>query len=207
MGFIRNTAASFAMLIALASGRADAAALETDVDVTIPSVVVLSCYDSVEVDVSAESFLTAVDHTPGTTTLSRNARGRNGRLVVNAPRRTFRRGQWTARRSVDLNLTNICAFRAVGQSNRGVLVSVTAKERILRNGADSQMRVRRVRARDTEKAGNWRRRYRIRNVDLGWGKVRGIDVQMRLDTRNARMAGTYSSDTDGTFEVTVVASP
>lgn len=207
MGFLRATAASLGLLTVLCAGEVRATALETDVDVSMPSLLALSCYDSVDVNVTADALVAALRHTPGTAQLSRDARGRPGRLIVNAPRRTFRRGQWRASRFANLKLSNICSYRAIGQSRRGVLVSVAAKENVLKNANGSQIRVRRVRARDTENAGNYRRRYRVRSTDLGWTTLRGIDVEVRLDFRNAKTEGTYTSDTDGTFGVTVVLSP
>lgn len=205
MHSITKIAASIAAAAMLAAVPARAGTLDTDVDIALPSAIALYCYDEVDVDISAENFLTAVgDRTENTTlSASRNARASSGRLRVSVPRRPLNRA---SRTRVNLILTGVCAFRASG-INRSVRVSVNAKENRLLAAGGSSIRVRNLRARDAAKGGGWRRRYNVRRADLGWSTLRGIDVRMQLDMRRAKEPGSYSSATDGTFEIVVVPNP
>jgi len=71
----------------------------------------------------------------------------------------------------------------------------------------SHIDVIRVRTRDYEQAGPWRRRFRIPATEMENNDVRGIDVRLRLDLRNATEPGRYSSGIDGTFRITVIPNP
>lgn len=198
-----------ALLAASACGSASAASLSTDVSVNIPSSIALYCYDKVDVNISANTFETALarNGTRAMPTLTRTARGRaNGRLVVNQNRRIWNRGRYRFRPTVNLDLGGVCAYHAIGGSN-GARVTVEALEPRLEASGGAFINVQRVRARDSDNAGSWRRRYRVPASDLGAGVVRGIDVRLRLNLRNATEPGTYSSPVDGTFRITVIGNP
>ena len=200
--------AALTLVIGAGIGSAEAASLSTDVTVNIPTVLTLACFDEVHVDVSAENFTATVGRDDGEPlpSLVRTARGRDGRLIANGTRRVWNSSRYRFRRRVNLELHNVCAYHALGGVG-GARVTVDALESRLDASGGSHIDVIRVRGRDFENAGAWRRNFRIPSTDLGNGDVRGIDVQLRLDLRNAKVAGRYSSPTDGTFVVTVTPNP
>lgn len=197
-----------ALFAGLAGGSAHAASLNTDVSVTLQSSIVLYCYDNVDIDVSAETYIAALGRNGSRAMPSRarNARARSGRWVVNTGRRNWNRGRYRFRPRVNLDLNGVCAYRAIGGSN-GARITVDTLETQLEAAGGSYIDVLRVRARDSDKGGGWRGQYRVAPAELGTGTVRGIDVRLRLDMRNAKEPGTYSSPVDGTFRITVVGNP
>lgn len=185
-----------------------ASSLNTDVAVEMPSVIALYCYDRVHVNVGTDEFLNATGRNGlgARGTLNRTARGRAGRWNVRAPRNRFNRRRFTLREVVNLDLTGVCALRALTGSG-GVRVRVDALDTSLKTPTGASIDVQRIRVRDGENGGGFRRRYDLPASDLGLATVRDIDLRLRLDLSNATEAGTYSSDTDGTFVVTVIARP
>lgn len=208
MNRISNSLAALAFLIGSGVGTADAASLSTDVTVNLGSALVLACFDEVDVNVSADNFIAAVGRNGDRPlpSLVRTARGREGRLIANGRRNVWNRGRYRFRRRVNLDLHNVCAYQAIGGVG-GARITVQALESRLQATGGSHIDVIRVRARDFESAGAWRRRFQIPASDLGNGEVRGIDVRLRLDLQDAVEPGTYSSQTDGTFLITVTPNP
>lgn len=205
---LKTSLAVFALIFGFGFGSAQAASLSTDVTVNVSSSLGLACYENVHVDLTSENFIATVGRNGSRAlpNLSRNARARNGRLIVNGPRRIWNRGRFRFRRQANLDLQNVCAYFAIGGIG-GASVRVESLERRLEAAGGSFIRVRRVRTRDNANAGPWRRRYRIPATELGNGMVRGIDVRLRLDLRNAVEPGLYSSTADGTFRITVTPNP
>ncbi len=205
---VRGKILPLAMLAAFLCGPGNATSLSTDVTVSINSSISLFCFDEVNVDLSAGTYLSAISRNrsrpmPG---ITRTARERNGELHVNGGRRFWNRKRFEMKPRVLLELGSICAYRSVGGSN-GARVQVEALETRLEAPQGGYIEIDRLRVRDTEKADRWRRRFRVTPAELGAGVVRGIDVRMRLDMRNATEPGLYSSPTDGTFRITVIENP
>jgi len=187
---------------------AKAASLSTDLTVNIGSILTLVCYDDVHVDLTAESFISAVGRNGDRAlpSLTRTARARSGRLIANGGRRQWRRARYRFRRRVNLDLLNVCAYSSIGGIG-GARVTIDALESRLDGAGGSHIDVIRARTRDTDDAGAWRRRFNIPAADLGNGVARGIDVRLRLDLQDATEPGLYSSTTDGTFRITVTPNP
>lgn len=119
--FIKSVAAA-AVLATSATGT-HAASLSTDVDVSLPSVIALYCYDSVTVNVDADGLTAALggtlDGTAGLGSATIDSfvadleADSNGGIV--APDT-----------SVDLQLNNVCAFRALVANGVEVTVAEAA---------------------------------------------------------------------------------
>lgn len=174
----------------------------------MPSVLSLYCFDEVDVNITPDAYIAALsrNRTRPMPSLTRTARARPGRLIVNRGKRFWNRGRFKFRPRVNLRLDGVCAYRAIGGTT-GARVTVEPLEPQLDAANGAFIKIDRVRARDTEKANGWRRTYRVNGSDLGTGVVRGIDVRMRLHMKDATEPGTYSSPTDGTFRITVIANP
>lgn len=205
---MRRYIAALALLAGLTGGSADAASLSTDVTVNLGSSLSLFCFEEVDVNLSTETYLSAVSRNRSRPmpSITRTARLRSGELFVQGGRRFQRQGRYKLKRWVHLELGSVCAYRAVGSSN-GARVQVEALENRLDATGGGFISVDRVRTRDTDEAGRWRRQFRVRAADLGIGVIRGIDVRMRLDLQNASEPGLYSSPVDGTFRITVLGNP
>jgi len=207
--FVKTVAAA-AVLSSLASTPSRAATLQTDVDVTLPSVIALYCYDEVDVNVTAAGFVSAVGGTNG----SKQTTGGFSATPTAAA------GEWNVAvtgldtdsaagvidTDVNLNMTGVCAFRAI--SGTGVTVSIATQNATLAGTtAGNSITVGTAVARDNATGGAYAASYPVAASSLGWGTVRNIDIQLPLDLANAGAEGTYSSATDGTFEVEVIATP
>ncbi len=205
---MRKYLAALTILAGTAGETVDAASLSTDVNVNLGSVIALSCFDEVDVNLSSDTFLAAISrNTSGNLpSITRNARAAAGRLNLNAGRRIWNRRRFQFRRNVNLDLGGVCAYRSIGNGT-GARVQVERLERRLEARNGGFISVVRVRARDSENQGPWRRSFRIRPNQLGAGVVRGIDVRLRLNMRNATEPGLYSSPADGTFRITVIGNP
>jgi len=202
--------AALALLLGsgLGIGSASASSLSTDLTVNMATVLSLACFEQVDVDLTADNFIAAVGRNGDRPlpSLTRNARAREGQLTVNGSRRQWNSGRYRFRRRVNLDLLDVCAYRALGGIG-GARVTIEALGRRLESAGGAHIQVNRVRTRDHENAGAWRRRFRIPAADLGNGDLRGIDVRLRLDLQEATEPGRYSSPTDGTFRITVTPNP
>jgi len=205
---MRKYIAALALLAGMASGSTHAASLSTDVTINLGSSLTLFCFEEVDVNLSSETYLSAVSRNRSRPmpSITRAARVRSGELFVNGGLRFRRQGRYKLKRRVHLELGSVCAYRAIGGS-KGARVQIEALEPRLEAAGGGYIAIDRVRARDTDTAGSWRRQYRVRPADLGIGVVRGIDVRMRLDMQNATEPGRYSSPVDGTFRITVLGNP
>jgi len=169
-----------------------AATLSTDVDVSLPSIIALYCYDSVEVNVTAAGLTAALSGLAEETGLG-NAEvtdftgnlGASSNDLVGAIAST-----------VDLNLNNVCAFRAlVGTS--GVSVAVSQDNgTTLPHDTVAGASIEAANAVLTTAA----------TVTTGLGLAAAptpISVKLPLDLSDATAAGTYSKE--DLFTVTVTA--
>lgn len=185
--FIKSVAAA-AVLATSATG-VQAATLSTDVDVQLPSIIALSCFDSVTVNVSAsglEAALSSGTTGLGATTVNTLAAdlGADSHATVTG-----------AGTTVDLNLNNVCAFRALVRSGASVTVSEAADPRLL-NGTDF------IDATGiTLDTGNLSEDV---TTGLGLGApATPISVTVPLDLSDATTPGTYSKA--DLFTITVTA--
>ncbi len=125
--FIKSVAAA-AVLATSATG-AHAASLSTDIDVELPSIIVLSCFDSVNVNVSASGLEAALGGAAvglgatSTSTLVSDLGADASATVTGFDS------------SVDLNLNNVCAFRALVSSGARVTVAEASDPRLLNGTA------------------------------------------------------------------------
>ncbi len=188
--FIKSVAAA-AVLATSATGT-QAATLSTDVDVSLPSIIALYCYDAVTVNVTAAGLTAALDGEPttaglGSATVSEFTgelgASSNGAIGAIDP-------------NVDLQLNNVCAFRAlVGAA--GVSVAVTqVNGTTLSHASDPAASIGAAGASLTTPA----------TVNTGLGLAAAptpVSVKIPLDLTNATAPGVYSKEE--LFTVTVSA--
>lgn len=185
--FIKSVAAA-AVLATSATGT-HAATLSTDVDVSLPSIIALSCFDSVSVDVGAAGLRAALGGLDETNVLTGAATLTSFSGDLGAA------GEVAALDTeVDLTLTNVCAFRALVAT--GVNVSVATNESTLDNTAGGEIAVGTITL-DTDAS--------VASADLGLGVLSPVSVTIPLDLKDATSTGSYSQD--DLFTVTVVAQP
>lgn len=188
--FIKSAAAA-AVLATSATGT-HAASLSTDIDVDLPSIIALYCYDSVTVDVSAAGLTAALGGAPETAGLGGKTitsfsddLGAASNTAITAPNTT-----------VDLQLNNVCAFRAL--VSNGVGVSVAQNATALDHATDTTASI------GIPAAGVALTSATSVTTGLGLGAApTGIDVKVPLDLTNATASGVYSEDE--VFTVTVTA--
>jgi len=199
MNRMKASIAALTLFVGAGVSSTNAASLNTDVSVNLSSALSLACYDRVDVILSAETFVSAVGSTfvdiPG---LSSDLTTGEGQEIASDVPLNFQRG-------ANLDLLDVCAYQALGGVG-GARVVIDALETRLDATSDSYIQVDQVFTRDNLNAGAWLNTYEIEATDLG-NSLRGIDVRLRLDLRNAEVAGTYSSPTDGTFRITVTPNP
>lgn len=214
MKLTRTCCAALIAATSLTAPQAQSATLQTDVDINLPSIIVLYCFDYIDVNVSATNFLTAVGAT-GTTgddTLFTNgpitaaATGTAG-LLTAAPV-TLNVETAGIGTTADLRLNGACAFRAIG-SDVEVSIATDETDLVTASGA-STIEVTSAEVGDAGAApagaAAFGATYTVPAANLGFGNVRYIDVQLGLDFSDALESGDYSSATDGTFTVTAVAN-
>jgi len=173
-------AVAAAAVLATSATGTNAAELSTDVDINLPSIIALYCYDSVAVNVTAGGLTAALGAGTGATGLgSASITSFSDDLGADDAI-----GATAYSTEVDLNLNNVCAFRAlVGES--GVSVAVSQGEAEDASGAT-------LTSAATVTTG------------LGLGVApTAVSVQIPLDLSDATAPGVYSK-TD-LFTVTVAA--
>ena len=187
--FIKSAAAA-AVLATSATGT-HAATLSTDVDVSLPSIVALYCFDSVSVGIDAGGLTTALNGLTsaglGEATINSFAAdlGADADTGIASPATT-----------VNLDLTNVCAFRALVAN--GVTVTVEqAADPTLANATPG-----------AEIDADGISLLSAASVTTGLGLAATptpISVRVPLDLANATAPGSYSKS--DLFTVTVVATP
>ncbi len=187
--FIKSAAAA-AVLATSATG-AQAASLSTDVDVSLPSVIALYCYDSVSVSVDADGLTAALGDAPVTTALgSTSIESFTADLGADESETIA-----AANTEVDLQLNNVCAFRALVTSGVSVSVAEAADPTLVNEDDDAAV----IDASGVELTSD-------EEVLTGLGlhvAPTPISVKVPLDLTNASAPGTYSKEE--LFTVTVTA--
>lgn len=201
-----KAAAAVAVIATSATGPAHAAALSTDVDVTLPSIIALYCYDKVDVNVTTAGYVAATGAIDGGSTTTST-----GPTDATSPSA----GNWeaavagldttaggSAATDVDLTMTGVCAFRALATST-GVNVSI---DRRAADGDINHPDGAKIVATAAKlvNSGAAVDDYDV-TTGLGLGNVNPITVRLPLDLSAATLAGTYT--TSDLFTVTVVANP
>lgn len=186
--FIKSVAAA-AVLATSATG-AQAASLSTDVDVSLPSIIALYCYDSVSVNVSANGLSTALGVAPNGTGL-----GAATVTALDSDLGADAQGPVASMASaVNLDLRNVCAFRAL--VTNGVDVSVAqATDPKLVNASGGEIDADGISLLSASSV----------STGLGLGAAATpISVRVPMDLANASAPGTYSKA--DLFTVTVTAN-
>lgn len=188
--FIKSVAAA-AVLATSASG-AQAASLSTDVDVSLPSIIALYCYDSVSVNVSANGLSAALGAAPNATGTGLGAAtvtALDSDLGADAQGAVAAMGS-----SVDLKLNNVCAFRALVTNGVDITVDPAATP-TLTNAAGGEI----------DATGITLITPGTVSAGLGLGvAATPISVNVPLNLANASAPGTYSKA--DLFTVTVTAN-
>jgi len=192
--FIKSVAAA-AVLATSATGAHAQASLSTDVDVTLPSVIALYCFDSVSVTVGAAGLQAALELSEGA-----NAGGTLGATTADSLTAELdATSEATVTEdlagSVDLNLNNVCAFRALVEDGVTVSVAESATPTLV-NGDDS------INAAGITLDGTETSEEITAGLGLGVAAT-GVSVVVPLDLTNATSPGEYSR-TD-LFTITVAA--
>lgn len=189
--FIKS--AAVAAVLATSATGTYAAELSTDVDVSLPSIIALYCYDQVSVGVTAAGLTAALGAGSGENGLG-NATISSFEGALDASSLV---GNTAYTTDVNLNLNNVCAFRAlVGADGVSVAVTqgATAADTTLVNAAGGTIAA----------AGATLTSDATVTTGLGLGAAATpISVRIPLDLSDATAPGTYSKS--DLFTVTVLA--
>jgi len=121
---LMKSVAAAAVIATSATGAvAQQASLSTDVSVSLPEVIVLSCFDSVAVNVSAAALSTAAgigDTEEVLAGVAETAVGTDGQLTVGLDAAS---GAAAINSAVNLAINNVCAFRALVTNGVDVTVA------------------------------------------------------------------------------------
>jgi len=197
--FAKNAVRAMASLLVLSGGSSRAASLNTDVSVSMPSVVSLYCFDQINLDMTGQiatgtlsrPLNASVEATPGTWTVDALLMGQN-----TTPPSIF----------ANLTLNGVCAFRALGGAT-GVNVTVTPLNTVLEGPDGSIIVMSSFGARVPDSSSAWLTTFDVPTSGHSLTDLRSIDVRMRMNVGSANVSGVYSSASDGTFMVTVLANP
>lgn len=187
-----------------------AASVTTDVDINLPSILILFCYDEIDVTITAANLATlmvggaatgddAATTALGTTTPAVVGTNLEGTVI------TLSSALNVNEDAVFLNLLEVCGIRAIGNGN-GVDVSValTANTTLANTTGAGSILIDQAQTR-ANGGGAFAATYNIPDASLGLGNLNLVDVQLELDLTSASEAGDYSSAVDGTFTITAVA--
>lgn len=214
---IRTAALAFsAAASALALGASEARAqaqLNTDIDIDFPSIIILNCFDRIDVDVTGDQLLAAIGVTGSTngaataTQTSGAATATNNAGDLEADAGTLAATPGGSVSAVNLNLNGVCAVRAVGTG--GVVETSLAINDGALNLNASTITVAAIRGRDggTTAAGGggaFTGAFPFDVATAGFGSLSYIDVQLELDLAAVTEAGVHTGSGD-TFTVTVAA--
>lgn len=199
MSSTRKMISALALSLCVGVGPVAAGSLDTDVDVTLPSVIALYCFDQIKLDMTGQ----LANGTLGTT-LNKTVAATPGTWTVDADLL----GQNTTPPTIRANLTlnGVCAFRALSGSN-GVNVSITPLNTVLQGPDGSIIPLNVFRARVPDHSTAWQADVDVPTDSFALSDLRPIDVRMRMNIGGANVAGLYSSPVDGTFRITVIANP
>ncbi len=187
--FIKSVAAA-AVLATSATG-VQAASLSTDVDVQLPSIIALYCYDSVSVNVGAGGLEAALGAGPVSLGASAQVTSLTQDLGATSSEQTS-----TAKSAVTLNLNNVCAFRALVTNGVDVVVTQPADSKLMNGTAFIDA------AGITLASGNTTDTV---NTGLGLGAAATpVSVKIPLELKDATTPGNYSKA--GLFTITVTGN-
>lgn len=198
-----------AMLIGYSQTVRAQASVTVDVDIDLPSILILFCFDEIDVTISAANLATLLTGVASTgeatvnTALGAVTPVVSGTTLEGTPV-VLDTALTVDPSAVFLNLLGVCGVRALGAGN-GVDVSVAGVNLTLDGPGTSQITVDAVATRDNAVGGAFGPTFNIVEANLGLGNVRLIDAQLELDLSSAQEAGTHSSGTAGTFTITAVA--
>ena len=208
-------AATVMMIAALVhqSQTVRAANIDVDVDINMPSILILYCYSNVDVTISAAALAelllgvvstgddTVTDAGPGVITATVNGsnelEGTDSSLTT-----TITTGVNPA--SVNLNMNDICAFRAIGAGS-GVQVSAVVSAPVGSDtfthatNASSTITINGVNVRSSTNGSATFGATDTVTTGLGLGNVNDIDVQLDLDLSNVIESGFHN---DASVQVT-----
>jgi len=187
--FIKSAAAA-AVLATSATG-VQAASLSTDVDVQLPSIIALYCYDSVSVNVGAAGLEAALG--AGPVSLGASAEVTSLTQDLGASSST---ASAEAVSSVNLNLNNVCAFRALVTNGVDVAVTQPEDSRLMNGTAFIDAAGITLASGDTTD---------VVNTGLGLAAAATpVSVVVPLDLADATAPGNYAKA--GLFTITVTAN-
>ena len=222
---LRVLAASALLAAVSATGASAQASLNVDVEFDFPALIVLSCFDTVTVELDGDTLLTDAGFTPGagTADTSVSAAGA-GPITLDTPTtgQSFdatgvdpATGDFS---SVDVTVNGVCGIRALG-TGADVGVDLTLNESTLDGSGSGSITISTLGGRDggttvggatgaftTVAAEGDTAEFAVATTS-GFGTVQYVDVQFDLDLSDALDAGSYgcTSCTDGVFTVTVAA--
>ena len=187
----------------LATGHASAASLQTDIEIDMPSVIALYCYDQVFLKVSAEGLVEATGAFDGT---SSTALAESGVLASNGSWNASLEGLDTSEGSeftskANLNLRGVCAFRALA-TTAGVNISIELENGVLKHTTEDGANITAVAAKLLN-SGSEGSEYNV-TTGLGLSNINPIEIRLPLDFTETTVAGLYSSE--DVFTVTVTAN-
>jgi hypothetical protein len=187
--FIKSVAAA-AVLATSATG-VQAASLSTDVDVQLPSIIALYCFDSVSVNVGAAGLEAALGAGPVSLGASAEVTSLTQDLGATSSTEST-----NAASSVNLNLNNVCAFRALVTNGVDVAVTQPADSTLTNGTAFIDAAGITLASGETTD---------VVNTGLGLAAAATpVSVVIPLDLADATAPGSYSKE--GLFTITVTAN-
>ena len=208
---MRKIITAAVMLCAASFGyqqQARAANIAVDVDINLPSILVLYCYTNVDVTVSTAALAALLGVAGADNTVSRAGPGliaasESAGDLVGAPGTALDTTFSTSADMTDvkLNMNDICAFRAIEPATgNGVNVDATVTDNTLTNGTSTiTFSNPLVRA----SAPGFSVDEDV-TAGLGLGNAIPIDVQVQMDMSSASIAGDY---VDGAVTVVALVNP
>ena len=200
--------AGLALALAIPSrAGVEAASVSSDVDVALPEVLALYCYDEVDVAINAGDAATTSVSWSGQVSGAQSSQW-NVQLdaeeidggpalddAVDLPR------------EIELTLSNVCAVRAVLNGPGAQVVVTRLNPKLVHPSSNGTfIRVTAANVRDGGVANApFAPAFLMPRSNLSWTDARPLDVRLSLRMNRASASGTYSSARDGTFRVTVTA--
>lgn len=200
---IKTLAISATVSSVFFASNASAASLQTDVEIDIPSVIALYCYDKVYLKVSSEGFVEATgafDGTDVTELAESGVSASNGNWNASIEGLNTSAGA-DFKPKANLNMKGVCAFRAVA-TTAGVNVSIELENGVLKHATENGANITATAAKLLNN-GSEVSDYDVTD-NLGFSRLNGIAIRLPLDLTETRVAGLYSSE--DVFTVTVTAN-
>lgn len=197
-------------LFTLSPSPAQAASITTDVDIILPSILILFCYDDITVTITQANLVTLTGAASADDDIGTAGGTVTPGVVASTLEGTVITLDTALPSAVDptailLNMLDVCGVRAIiSGAATGVDVSFALTGNTTLTGSVAgSMTVNSGGVRNGSGAGAFAD-FTFPAASLGLGTVATIDVQLNLDLSSATTAGTYSSAAAGTFTVTAV---